>query len=124
MSQSETQVELKAKPNQPPNYLSGWRLHAVIGCLFWGAFLIALDTNIINVALPVISSDFEALEDFAWYGSAYLLTLTAMQPIYGSLYKYFRTDVVYRAVIVLFEGTGFCVAGGHHRTYRIANDLV
>ncbi|KAI7782175.1 hypothetical protein LA080_013719 [Diaporthe eres] len=120
MSQPETQLELKDKQIQPPNYLSGWRLHAVIGCLFWGAFLIALDTNIINVALPVISSDFEALEDFAWYGSAYLLTLTAMQPIYGSLYKYFRTDVVYRLVIVIFEvGSVICAAATNSNMFIV-----
>ncbi|CAH0038141.1 unnamed protein product [Clonostachys solani] len=84
-------------------YLSGWRLHIVIACLFFGSFLIALDTNIINVALPKISSDFESLQDVAWYGSAYLLTITAFQPVYGSMYTYFRTDVVYRVSISIFE---------------------
>lgn len=87
------------------NYLSGWHLYVVTACLFWGSFLIALDTNVINVALPVISSEFKALEDYAWYGSAYLLTITAFQPIYGSTYKYFRTDIVYRLAILNFEGT-------------------
>lgn len=45
----------------------------------------ALDTNIINFALPVITTEFHDLEGYAWYGSVYLLTLTAFQPIYGSL---------------------------------------
>ncbi|KAK8093355.1 hypothetical protein PG997_000040 [Apiospora hydei] len=84
-------------------YLAGWRLHVVIACLFFGSFLIALDTNIINVAIPHISSEFRALNDVAWYGSAYLLTITAFQPIYGSMYKYFPTDIVYRVSISIFE---------------------
>lgn len=63
----------------------------------------ALDTNIINVALPVITSEFEDLKDYAWYGSAYLLTLTAFQPLFGSFYRYYQTDIVYRLTIFIFE---------------------
>lgn len=85
------------------NYLAGWKLYIVIACLFFGSFVIALDTNIINVAIPSITSEFEALQDVAWYGSGYLLTVTAFQPVYGSTYKYFRTDVVYRLSIFVFE---------------------
>ncbi|KAG6356246.1 hypothetical protein INS49_015633 [Diaporthe citri] len=93
------------------SHLAGWRLYIVIACLFFGSFLIALDTNIINVALPKISSDFEALQDVAWYGTAYLLTITAFQPIYGSLYTYFRTDIIYRTSIFVFEvGSILCAA--------------
>lgn len=88
-------------------YLSSWRLGIVITCLFFGAFLIALDTNIVNVAVPKISDEFHSLQDVAWYGTAYLLTITAFQPIYGSLYKFFDTDVVYRLSILIFEGKSF-----------------
>ena len=91
-------------PDSPQVYLSGWRLVVVIACLFFGALLMALDTNILNTAIPKISTEFHSLEDVAWYGTAYLLTITAFQPIYGSLYKYFTTDVVYRISIVVFEG--------------------
>lgn len=73
-------------------YMEGWRLQAVIVCLFFGAFLVALDTHIINVAIPSISAEFQALQSAAWYASAYLLTSTAFQPIYGSLYRYFAED--------------------------------
>lgn len=71
----------------------------------------ALDTNIINVAIPKISSDFASLPDIAWYGNAYLLTITAFQPIYGSAYKFFRTDHVYRVSVIVFElGSILCAA--------------
>ncbi|KAL9012108.1 MAG: hypothetical protein Q9173_003107 [Seirophora scorigena] len=85
-------------------YLYGWRLAIVIVSLFCGAFLIALDTNVLTVANPKISSDFHSLQDLAWYGSAYLLTLTAFQPVFGSFCKYFNTSVVYRTSILVFEG--------------------
>ncbi|KAI0184114.1 major facilitator superfamily domain-containing protein [Xylaria flabelliformis] len=92
-------------------YLEGWRLQAVIICLFFGAFLVALDSHIINIAIPNITSEFKALESAAWYGSAYLLTSTAFQPIYGSLYRYFNEDNVYRVSIAVFEiGSILCAS--------------
>lgn len=89
--------------SQTSHYLTGWRLATVIFSLYLGAFVMALDTNIINVAVPRISSEFHALEDVAWYGSAYLLTVTAFQPAFGNLYKYFDIGNTYRICIVLFE---------------------
>ncbi|KAK8040136.1 hypothetical protein PG993_008547 [Apiospora rasikravindrae] len=105
-------------------YLAGWRLHVVIACLFFGSFLIALDTNIINVAIPHISSEFKALSDVAWYGTAYLLTITAFQPIYGSMYKYFPTDVVYRVSISIFEvGSIFCAAAVNSNMFIVGRAI-
>jgi MFS family permease len=86
------------------HHLSGWRLAMVIVSLYLGTFVMALDTNIIGVAVPKISSDFQALEDVAWYGSAYLLTITAFQPAFGNVYKYFSIEGTYRSCIVIFEG--------------------
>lgn len=106
--EKSTAESLKATEPLPPpasssEYLTSWCLAIVITCLFFGAFLIALDTNIINVAIPRITSEFHSLEDAAWYGTAYLLTITAFQPIYDSLYKYFQTDIVYRISILIFQ---------------------
>ena len=85
------------------SYLSGWRLGIVVASLFFGSFLLALDTNILNVAIPRITTEFEALDDVLWYGSAYLLTVTAFQPVYGAMYKFFDTTLVYRSSIGIFE---------------------
>ncbi|TEY64669.1 hypothetical protein BOTCAL_0144g00050 [Botryotinia calthae] len=92
-------------------FLHSWRQAAVIGSLCLGIFLLALDMNIIAVAIPRITSDFHALNDVAWYGSAYLLTVTAFQPLFGNLYKYFDPKMVYMGSIVLFElGSILCAA--------------
>lgn len=85
------------------SHLSSWRLAVVIGSLCLGTFLLALDMNIIGVAVPKITSDFHSLEDVAWYGSVYLLTVTAFQPLGGNLYKFFNTEIVYLSSIALFE---------------------
>ena len=85
-------------------YLSSWRLIVVIVSLCFGTFLVALDINIIGVAVPEITTTFNSLQDAAWYGSAYLLTVTAFQPTMGFLYKYFNVQVTYLVCIVTFEG--------------------
>lgn len=84
-------------------YLKGWRLGIIIISLYMGAFLIALDTNIVGVAIPQISTEFQALQDISWYGSAYLLTITAFQPMLGNFYKFFAAETTYKGCIVIFE---------------------
>jgi hypothetical protein len=80
------------------------KLVVVIVSLYMGTFLVALDTMIIGTALPAITTDFHALDDLAWYGSAYLLTFTALQPTFGKLYKFLDTKFLYLSSIALFEG--------------------
>ena len=63
----------------------------------------ALDTNIMNVAVPKTTSDFQALDDVACYGSAYLLTTTSFQPAFGTLYKIFNIENMYKGGFVTSE---------------------
>ena len=86
------------------SHLYSWRLAVVIGSLCFGIFLLGLDMNIIGVAIPKITSDFNSLDDIAWYGSAYLLAITAFQPSFGNMYKYINVKLVYLVSIAIFEG--------------------
>lgn len=100
------EIATKAQNDQPAeesSYLKGWRLAIVITSLFLGAFLIALDTNIVGTAIPKISTEFDALQDISWYGSAYLLTITAFQPMLGNFYRFFAVEATYKGCIVVFE---------------------
>jgi len=85
-------------------YPAGIRLVAVLFSLTLGTFLMALDTTIITVAIPKISSEFQSLDQVGWFGSAYLITLTAFQPISSSLYKSFDPKTMYLAFMIVFEG--------------------
>lgn len=85
--------------------LHAWRLILVIGTLYLGAFLYGLDANIIGTAIPSISTDLHSLPDVAWYGAAYLLTVTAFQPFFGNLYKLFNAKMVYLVSLFIFEGS-------------------
>ncbi|KAL2815031.1 efflux pump antibiotic resistance protein [Aspergillus cavernicola] len=91
--------------------LRSWRLGFVIASLCLGTFLVALDTTIISVAVPSIGTGFQAFEDVGWYGSAYLLTVTAFQPAFGSVYKTFNAKFTYLISVLVFEcGSIMCAA--------------
>jgi MFS family permease len=66
---------------------------------------VALDTTVVNTTIPAITTQFHGLDDLAWYGSAYLLALTALQPTFGKLYKVFYMKILYLASIVVFEAS-------------------
>ena len=83
---------------------AGLRLATILLSLFLGTFLVAIDTTIVSVAIPKISTQFNALDDVGWYGSAYLITITAFQPAGGTIYKLFHAKIVYLSAIVVFEG--------------------
>jgi MFS family permease len=92
------------KPNTSSQYPTAWRLVIVLLSLALGTLLMAIDTTIISVGIPRISTDFKALNDVGWYGSGYLITLTAFQPVSGNVYRMFHPKVVYMVFIVIFEG--------------------
>lgn len=91
----------------PRKYLSLWRLAIVTFSLALATFLLAVDVYIVSIAVPEISAVFHSLDDVAWYGSAYLLTLTAFQPIMGYFYRYFDVRATYLISIAVFEGNIF-----------------
>ncbi|KAF2475927.1 MFS general substrate transporter [Lindgomyces ingoldianus] len=108
-SSGDTDTSLKLRP-APEGYTS-LGFFIVIGSLFFGTFLIALDTTIIGTAIPAITSTFHTLDDIGWYGSGYLLTLTALQPSFGKLYKLLSIKGIYLTCVAVFEvGSILCAA--------------
>jgi hypothetical protein len=101
----------KSSPlQQPPtpqnaSHLSPLRLALVTTSLCLSAVLYGLDMNIIGVAVPVITTQFHSLDDISWYSVAYLLAITAFQPAFGNVYKYFPAKRVFGGSVVVFEGT-------------------
>ena len=97
-----TPINLATKPLT--QYPARGRLFCIVLCLVLGALLVAIDTTIISVAIPDISTQFEALDDVGWYGSAYLMTLTAFQPTTSKIYKLYSPKKAYILSILIFEG--------------------
>ncbi|QSZ35596.1 hypothetical protein DSL72_008466 [Monilinia vaccinii-corymbosi] len=94
------------------SYLKAWKLSLVTFSLSVGTFLVALDVNIIGVAISKITSVFHSLGDASWYILAYLLTVTALQPTIGRyLYKSFIIRLIYFSSVIVFEvGSVLCAA--------------
>ncbi|MBC2724129.1 MFS transporter [Desulfosporosinus sp.] len=64
-----------------PNYR--WYVLATVAI---GTFMSTLDSSIVNVALPTISSQLHSdLSTLQWVVSAYLLTITSLLPIFGRI---------------------------------------
>ena len=63
----------------------GRRRLLAFSLLMAGMFMATLDNQIVSTALPTIVGEFGELERFAWVGSAYLLAVSTVMPVYGKL---------------------------------------
>ncbi|CAD6921657.1 unnamed protein product [Tilletia controversa] len=66
-------------------------------------FIVAIDQTIVSTAIPVVTNQFNSFSDVGWYGSAYLLTSTAFQPLFGRLYANFSVKWIYLVSFAIFE---------------------
>jgi MFS family permease len=104
---TDTINKLHEKPNSAdPNqdeYPTGARLFFVILALVLGVFLMSLDLTIVATAIPKITSEFHGLDDVAWYGSAFFMTIGGFQSAWGKAYKFFPLKPVFLISIFIFE---------------------
>ena len=60
--------------------------HAILYALMFGPFFSMFDSGLVNVGLPVIARDFGAsMQAVQWTAAVYLLAMSALLPIFGSL---------------------------------------
>ncbi|KAL8982245.1 MAG: hypothetical protein Q9177_005332, partial [Variospora cf. flavescens] len=105
-------------------YPTGLKLIFIMASLMLGTTIMSLDTTIISVATPKISTQFHALDDVGWYGAAYLMTLTAITPVAANFYKYFNPKYVYLASIAIFEvGSAVCASAPTSHAFIIGRAL-
>lgn len=90
-------------------YLTGIVLLFLVVALCLVTFMVGLDQMIIATAIPKITTQFHSLEDVGWYGSAYLLTTTSLQPTYGKIYSFFNVKFSFVFAMFVFElGSVIC----------------
>ncbi|KAF7946638.1 hypothetical protein EAE96_009631 [Botrytis aclada] len=107
----QTKELLEDVKDSSDRYLTRWRLTLVTISLALGMFLTGVDSSVIGVATPGITTSFHTIDDLAWYGSGYMLPHTALQPILGALYKSFNVRYVFLISIIVFEvGSCLCAA--------------
>lgn len=74
------------------------RLHILLPAIGIGIFLCALDQLLAVATYAKIGSDLHALNSTSWIATAYFLTLTSCQPLYGKL-----SDIFGRKECLLFS---------------------
>jgi len=74
----------------------------IIAGLMLGMFLAALDQTIVATALPRMAADLQGVSHLSWVVSAYLLTSTAVTPIYGKLSDLYGRKLMLQIAISLF----------------------
>lgn len=85
---------------ESPNYR--WHIVAAVSI---GTFMATLDSNIVNVAMPTISGQFQtSLSMLQWIVTAYLLTISSLLPIFGRLADMLGRKKVYTLGFLIFTG--------------------
>src|SRR3954467_2943840 len=80
-------------------------IRAIVIGLMLAMFLAALNQTIVATAMPTIGRLFDDFENLSWIVTAYLLTSTAVAPLYGKL-----SDMYGRRTMML-TGIGIFVLG-------------
>jgi EmrB/QacA subfamily drug resistance transporter len=88
----------------PP--LSEKEKNAIIGGVLLSMLLAALDQTIVAPAMPTIAGTLGHAEYLPWIVTGYLLTATALAPLYGKISDiYGRRPTLYAAVLIFLAGS-------------------
>ncbi len=67
-----------------------------------GMFLGALDQSIVATALPTITSELGGLDKLSWVVTAYMLTASAVMPLWGKVSDLYGRRLIFQLAIVIF----------------------
>ncbi|KAJ5618401.1 hypothetical protein N7528_007044 [Penicillium herquei] len=119
-----SQSNQETRHKEAEEYLTGPKLALVIISLLCAMFLVALDRTIIATAVPTISDQFHAVKDISWYASAYLLTGSATQLLWGRIYTFYPTKIVFLVAVLVFEiGSAVCGAAANSKAFIIGRAI-
>lgn len=80
------------------------QVYIVVSSLFMASYLAALDTTVVTTLLTEIASDLNAISSISWIATAYLLSCSAFQPLFGKL-----SDIFGRKVLLLLCSFSFAI---------------
>src|SRR5262245_17472485 len=99
---AEAVAAANAAATSPRRTMSQAEIRQVFFGLMLAVFLAALNQTIIATALPTIGRTFHDFENLSWVVTAYLLTSTAVAPLYGKLSDLFGRRTMILVAIGLF----------------------
>ncbi|MDA8441654.1 MAG: MFS transporter [Peptococcaceae bacterium] len=82
----------------------------ILGTVSIGTFMATLDSSIVNVALPTISTELKVdLVTIQWVVTAYLLTISSLLPLFGRIADLLGRKQVYSLGFIIFTlGSALC----------------
>src|SRR5439155_20981415 len=96
-------LELKASPARPP--VNPWVVTIAVTV---GTLMGALDTSIVNVALPYIRANLGAtITEVTWISTGYIIALVIIMPLTAWLGSTFGRKRVYMSCLALFTTASF-----------------
>src|SRR5882757_6098962 len=108
----------KKRPIPPPDgpqpgrwVLSHGEIRTIVFGLMLAMFIAALNQTIVATALPTIGREFRDFELLPWVVTAYLLTSTAVAPLYGKLSDiHGRRAMMLASIGIFVAGSAACAA--------------
>lgn len=97
-----------SEDSEPKSNISNTQRRLLVSSLFMAAFLAALDTTVVTTLLTVIASDLKSVESISWIATAYLLSCSAFQPLFGKLSDIFGRKSLLLICCGLFA-VGCCI---------------
>ncbi|EMC94196.1 hypothetical protein BAUCODRAFT_36667 [Baudoinia panamericana UAMH 10762] len=92
----------------------------IMSALLMSVFLIAIDQTIVATAIPRMTDEFHSLDDVGWYGSAFMLTASCFQLLFGRIYTFYTPKYVFMLLILVFEiGSAICGAAPNSTTFIV-----
>ncbi|KAK5123674.1 hypothetical protein LTR85_002310 [Meristemomyces frigidus] len=96
----------------------------VMLAILLAVFLVALDRTIIATAIPKMTDEFHSLDDIGWYGSAFMLTSSCFQLLFGRIYTFYCPKYVFLTLILTFEaGSAICGAAPNSVAFIIGRAI-
>jgi len=97
---------VQARPLHNPREVNRW---VVTGSIIFGTLMGAIDTSIVNVALPNIRASLGVtLTEVSWVATGYLVSVVVILPLTPWLASVIGRKNLYLAALVLFTAASFC----------------
>ncbi|CDS13166.1 hypothetical protein LRAMOSA05344 [Lichtheimia ramosa] len=104
--------------------LKGAHLFVILTGLWTGVFLSSLDASIVATIYPQIGTEFKRSNEIIWVATSYMLSYTALQPLYGRISDAFgRKSALLFAAIIFFIGSFLCGAANSLWSLVIARGI-
>ncbi|RPB22841.1 MFS general substrate transporter [Terfezia boudieri ATCC MYA-4762] len=117
LSRNSSGGALEQDPDVPA--ISGVNIAAVVPAMAIGIFLASMDNTVVVASYGRIGTEMNELNRTSWLSTAYLLTTTSFQPLYGKL-----SDIYGRKACLLFAYSVFGLGCLFCGISRNLNDLI